>query len=141
MVDAMVVIIAGSKSDAELVEKAGEVLEGYGVRYESYVASAHRDPDKLRELVKNSGGDVFIGIAGLSAALPGAIASHTKKPVIGVPRDVKLEGLDSLLSMIQMPKGVPVATVGVDNAQNAAHLAIRILALSDEALKKRLEQG
>ncbi len=141
MVDAMVVIIAGSKSDAELVEKAGEVLEGYGVRYESYVASAHRDPDKLREIVKNSGAEVFIGIAGLSAALPGAIASHTKKPVIGVPRDVKLEGLDSLLSMIQMPKGVPVATVGVDNAQNAAHLAIRILALSDEALKKRLEQG
>lgn len=135
-----VLIISGSGSDEGLVKKAEDVLEGLGIEYESHVASAHREPEKLKALVKGSDAKVFIGIAGLSAALPGAIASYTKKPVIGVPRDVKLEGLDALLSIMQMPPGVPVATVGVDNAANAAYLAARILAVGDEGLRKRLEE-
>jgi len=123
-----VLIIAGSKSDKAIVGKAEEVLEGkvdYGVEY----CSAHREPDRLKEVVASSDAKVFICIAGLSAALPGVVASHTKKPVIGVPVDVKLDGLDALLSIMQMPKGVPVATVGIDNGQNAGHLALRILGI------------
>jgi 5-(carboxyamino)imidazole ribonucleotide mutase len=135
-----VTIISGSKSDADLVKEVESVLEEFGVRYESHVASAHRTPEKVREIVKNSGAKVFIGIAGLSAALPGAIASYTVKPVVGLPRNVKLEGLDSLLSMVQLPPGVPVATVGIDNAKNAALLAVEILAVGDERLRKRLEE-
>ncbi len=135
-----VAVIAGSKSDAEFMAKVEEVLKEFGVSYMCYVASAHRDPDKLKNIVKKSEAKVFIGIAGLSAALPGAIATHTTRPVIGVPRDVKLEGLDSLLSMMQMPPGVPVATVGVDNAKNAALLAVEILALGDEKLGKALAE-
>jgi 5-(carboxyamino)imidazole ribonucleotide mutase len=88
--------------------------------------------------MESSDADVFIGIAGLSAALPGVIASHTLKPVIGVPKDVKLGGIDSLLSIVQMPPGVPVATVGIGNGKNAAFLAAEILSLGDEALKVRL---
>lgn len=135
-----VVIMAGSESDAELVKKVEATLQELGVKYESHVASAHRSPAKVKEIVKNSKAKVFIGIAGLSAALPGAIASHTTRPVIGLPRNVKLEGLDSLLSMMQMPPGVPVATVGIDNAKNAALLAVEILAVGDEKLKKKLRE-
>ena len=134
----MITIIAGSESDRELVKKVGEVLDEFGVEYESHVASAHRTPEKLKEIVEASDSDVFIGVAGLSAALPGVIASHTIKPVIGLPGDVKLSGLDAFLSMMQMPPGVPVATVGVDNAKNAAFLALEILAVRDENLKNRL---
>jgi len=122
-----VLIIAGSKSDENTVKKAEAVLAENKVSYSTEYCSAHREPDRLRELVKTSDAKVFICIAGLSAALPGVVASHTKKPVIGVPLNVKLDGLDALLSIMQMPKGVPVATVGIDNAENAAHLAIRIL--------------
>lgn len=136
----MITIIAGSESDGELVERVEEVFKEFGVDYESHIASAHRTPDELKEIVKASNSDVFIGIAGLSAALPGAIASHTAKPVIGLPRNVKLSGLDSFLSMMQMPPGVPVATVGVDNAKNAAFLALEILAVRDDGLKKKLEE-
>ena len=121
-----VLIIAGSKSDEEIVKKASDVLEGT-VEYCVEYCSAHREPDRLKEIIDSSDAGVFICIAGLSAALPGVVASHTKKPVIGVPVDVKLDGLDALLSIMQMPKGVPVATVGIDNGQNAAHLALRIL--------------
>lgn len=135
-----VTIIAGSESDAELVKKIEAVLQEFGVKYESSVASAHRNPERVKEIVKNSKAKVFIGIAGLSAALPGAIASHTARPVIGLPRNVKLEGLDSLLSMMQMPPGVPVATVGIDNAKNAALLAIEILAVGDKKIKEKLEE-
>lgn len=135
----MIIIIAGSESDKDLVEKVEAVLKEFGVEFESHIASAHRTPDKLKEIVKNSDSDVFIGVAGLSAALPGAIASHTTKPVIGLPKDVKLGGLDSFLSMAQMPPGVPVATVGVDNAKNAAFLALEILGVKDEELKNKLE--
>jgi 5-(carboxyamino)imidazole ribonucleotide mutase len=135
-----VVIISGSESDSELVRKVEAVFEELGVSYDSHVASAHRNPKKVEEIVKRSDPKIFIGIAGLSAALPGVIASHTTKPVIGLPRDVKLEGLDSFLSMVQMPPGVPVATVGIDNAKNAALLAVEILALSDDELRKGLEE-
>jgi len=122
-----VLIIAGSRSDEEIVKKAKKVLNENNISYSVEYCSAHREPDKLKEIVRNSDAEVFICIAGLSAALPGVVASHTKKPVIGVPVAVKLNGLDALLSMMQMPKGVPVATVGIDNGENAAWLAIRIL--------------
>ncbi len=125
-----VLIIAGSESDMKIAKKAAGVLDQYNIKYNIEVASAHREPDKVEELVKKDY-DVFIAIAGLSAALPGFIASHTKKPVIGVPVSAKLGGLDALLSIAQMPKGVPVACVGIDNGQNAAHLAARILGLAD----------
>ena len=124
-----VLIICGSESDLNIAKKAEEVLKDNKIPYELKVASAHREPDKVKDIVKKSNADVFIAVAGLSAALPGFIASVTDKPVIGVPVNVKLDGLDALLSMMQMPSGVPVATVGIDNAKNAAHLAIRILKL------------
>jgi len=124
-----ILIIAGSKSDEEIVKKAENVLKENKISYSIEYCSAHREPERLQEIVKNSDAKVFICIAGLSAALPGVVASHTKKPVIGVPVAVKLDGLDALLSTMQMPKGVPVATVGIDNGENAAWLAIRILSL------------
>ncbi len=136
----LVTIISGSESDSDLVKKVEAVLLEFGVSFDSYVASAHRSPEKLREVVRSSDSKVFIGVAGLSAALPGAIASYTTKPVIGLPKDVKLEGLDSFLSMAQMPPGIPVATVGVDNAKNAAFLAIEILATNDERLETKLRE-
>lgn len=135
-----VLILSGSDHDAELVKKVEGVLKDFGVEYEAHVASAHRNPKKVEEIVKSSKAEVFIGVAGLSAALPGVIASHTTRPVIGLPREVRLGGLDSLLSMAQMPPGVPVATVGIENGWNAALLAIEVLALRDEALRKRLEE-
>jgi len=133
-----VTIISGSDSDADLVKKVESVLSEFEVSFDTHVASAHRTPEKLKEIVKSSKSKVFIGVAGLSAALPGAIASYTTKPVIGLPKDVKLEGLDSFLSMAQMPPGIPVATVGVDNAKNAAFLAIEILSTNDEKLEAEL---
>jgi len=131
-------VICGSKSDRPLVEKVEEVLREFGVEFESNVASAHRDPGRVKDIVENSDAQVFIAVAGLSAALPGVVASHTLKPVIGLPKEAKLGGLDSLLSMAQMPPGVPVATVGIDNAKNAALLALQTLALEDKALEKKL---
>jgi 5-(carboxyamino)imidazole ribonucleotide mutase len=124
-------IIAGSKTDEEIVNKTVEVLKEFKINLEVNYISAHREPEKLKEYIKKTEDkiDVYICIAGLSAALPGVVASHTSRPVIGVPVSVKLDGLDALLSMMQMPFGVPVATVGIDNGKNAAHLAIRILKL------------
>ena len=139
MVD--VLILLGSESDMPIAKKAEEALKDLGISHEVKVASAHRQPDLLDKIVKGSDAKVFIGIAGLSAALPGVIASKTKKPVIGVPVNVKLEGLDALLSMMQMPPGVPVASVGIDNARNAALLAIEILALKNPAYAKKLEDA
>ncbi|MEE9322999.1 MAG: 5-(carboxyamino)imidazole ribonucleotide mutase [Candidatus Aenigmarchaeota archaeon] len=124
-----VLIICGSESDLEVARKAEDVLKDNKIPFEIHISSAHRDPGGTEKLVKHADADVIIAVAGLSAALPGFIASHTDKPVIGVPVNVKLDGLDSLLSVMQMPSGVPVATVGIDNAKNAAHLAIRILKL------------
>ncbi len=123
----MILILAGSKSDEAIVKKAEGVLKDAGEEYEVEYCSAHREPDRLDAIIKSSDADVLICVAGLSAALPGVTASKTEKPVIGVPVSSKLGGLDALLSIAQMPKGVPVACVGVDNGQNAAHLALRIL--------------
>jgi phosphoribosylaminoimidazole carboxylase PurE protein len=126
-------IIMGSKSDLETMEKAGKILEENGVRYEIRVMSAHRDPETVADYCKNAkmrGLRVIIAGAGLSAALPGVAAAHTELPVIGVPLSSSLSaagGLDAILSVVQMPPGVPVAAVGLDNPRNAAHLALRIL--------------
>ena len=126
-------IIMGSKSDMETMEKAGAVLDEYRIRYEIRVMSAHRDPEMVAEYCKNArmrGLKVIIAGAGLSAALPGVAAAHTDLPVIGVPLSSSLSaagGLDAILSVCQMPPGVPVACVGLDNTRNAAHLAARIL--------------
>jgi len=132
-------IIMGSSSDQAVVEKVTQILEEFGVSYEVTVASAHRTPDVLEKLVKGSDADVFIGIAGLSAALPGVIASHTVKPVIGVPVSGKVN-LDAILSIIQMPPGIPVGAVGLDRGENAALLAVQILAVHDKKLQKKLEE-
>lgn len=131
-------IIMGSKSDMPIAEKAKKILDEFDVDYEINVASAHRTPDVLKELVQTSDSDVFIGIAGLAAALPGSIAAHTTKPVIGVPVSGKIN-LDSILSIIQMPPGIPVAAVGLDRGDNAALLAVAILSVKDEKLMKKLE--
>jgi|SRR5215213_2944617 len=126
-------ILMGSKSDMPLMEKAGQELEERGVRFEIRVISAHRDPETVAEYAKNArmrGLRVIIAGAGLSAALPGVVAAHTDLPVIGVPltsRTSVAGGLDALLAITQMPPGVPVGCVGVDNARNAAILATRIL--------------
>lgn len=128
---AFVSIIAGSKSDERIVRDAVKILKENKVEHETNYLSAHRQPEKLKKYLLSSESytDVYICIAGLSAALPGFVASLTKKPVIAVPVNVKLGGLDALLSSMQMPSGVPVATVGIDNGKNASHLAIRILKL------------
>ena len=133
-------IIIGSSSDKELGDKAAEILQEFDVAYDLQIISAHRNPEKLAKYVKESPAKVFITIAGLAAALPGAVAAQTIKPVIGVPKEVKLGGMDSLLSIVQMPTGVPVATVGIDASKNAALLAIEILALQDVELSKKLDQ-
>jgi 5-(carboxyamino)imidazole ribonucleotide mutase len=122
-----VAVILGSASDRAIADRAVEVLSKNNVSFDLQVLSAHRNPDELDAYVKGSDAKVFITIAGLAAALPGVVASKTDKPVIGVPVSAKLGGLDALLSIVQMPRGVPVACVGIDNGDNAAHLAIRIL--------------
>jgi len=131
-------VVVGSRSDLELAEEAVEVLRELGVECEVRVLSAHRNPKELEEYISKSDAEVFIAIAGLSAALPGYIASRTLKPVIGVPRSVKLGGLDALLSTVQMPTGVPVACVGIDNPKNAALLAAEVLGLKYEEVRSRL---
>jgi len=124
-----VAVILGSESDMPIAERVVKVLEREGVSYELKVISAHRQPEELDRYLREKSEEVsvFIAIAGLSAALPGVIASKTDKVVIGVPVSSKLMGLDALLSMVQMPAGVPVAVVGIDNGENAALLALRIL--------------
>jgi 5-(carboxyamino)imidazole ribonucleotide mutase len=128
-------IIMGSKSDMAEMEKAGEVLKEKRIRYEVRVMSAHRDPDLVADYCRNArmrGLRVIIAGAGLSAALPGVAAAHSDLPVIGVPLTNRLSafgGLDAILSIVQMPPGVPVAGVGLDNARNAGHLAARILSI------------
>ena len=134
-----VLVVMGSKSDSHIAERVTAVLDEFGVDYDVEVASAHRNPKKVEELAKKDY-DVFIAIAGLSAALPGVIAAHTVRPVIGVPVSAKLNGLDALLSIAQLPPGVPVATVGIDNGKNAALLAIEILAVKNEELREKLEE-
>ncbi|WNY24747.1 5-(carboxyamino)imidazole ribonucleotide mutase [Methanolapillus millepedarum] len=125
-------VIMGSESDRAIADRAVSVLDKTSYTYEVVVISAHRNPDDLDVYIKNSEALVFITIAGLSAALPGVVASKTKKPVIGVPVSAKLGGLDALLSIAQMPPGIPVASVGIDNGANGAHMAVRILDLMNQ---------
>jgi 5-(carboxyamino)imidazole ribonucleotide mutase len=134
-----ITIILGSASDKPIFDKCKAILDEFGVKYDVHIASAHRTPEKIDEIVKNSDSDVFIAIAGLSAALPGMIASKTIKPVIGIPVESKLDGLDALLSIVQMPPGIPVGCVGIDRGENAVLLAIEILALQNEELKAKLK--
>ncbi len=132
-----VALLMGSESDAPTMLKAEQVLEEFGVEFETEVISAHRKPEKLVSYVNGAperGVRVFICGAGLSAALPGSVAANTNLPVIGIPLEASLGGLDSLLSIAQMPPGVPVACVGVNNARNGAYLAVSILALEDESI-------
>jgi 5-(carboxyamino)imidazole ribonucleotide mutase len=133
-----VTVLVGSKSDLEVAEKVRARLDAFHVPCEVHVASAHRNPEKVDRLVRDPATDVFIAMAGLSAALPGVVAARTLKPVIGVPLHRGL-GLDSLLSVVQMPPGIPVAAVGLDAAENAALLATAILALQHPELAQALE--
>jgi len=131
-------IVLGSKSDMKVAEKAVSILKELGVKYKLTVASAHRTPELVDRLVAEADAEVFIAIAGLSAALPGVIAARTTKPVIGVPVSGAVN-LDSILSVVQMPPGIPVAGVGLDRGDNAALLAAEIIALKDEKVRKALE--
>jgi 5-(carboxyamino)imidazole ribonucleotide mutase len=135
-----VLILSGSKSDEEIAKAVMDVLNAFGVPNRYEVASAHRNPEKVERLVRESTAQVFIGIAGMSAALPGVMASRTSKPVIGVPVKASLDGLDSLLSVAQMPPNVPVACVGIGMGKNAGLLAVQILALGDPALAAKLAE-
>ncbi len=130
-------IVLGSKSDMKVAEKATAVLKELGVEYKLSIASAHRTPELVDRLVAETDAEVFIAIAGLSAALPGVIAARTIKPVIGVPVSGPVN-LDSILSIVQMPPGIPVAGVGLDRGENAALLAAQIVALKDEKVAAAL---
>ena len=137
-----VAIIMGSDSDLPVAEKAADKLAEYGVPHEVHIFSAHRTPDQARDFALNArsrGFGVIIAAAGMAAHLAGAIAANTTLPVIGIPLKSKnLDGVDALLSTVQMPSGIPVATVAIDGAVNAALLSVEILALSDETLAEKL---
>ena len=137
-----VTILLGSKSDMPIAEKCTKILDHFGVDYQLRVASAHRSPKFVEEIIhqaEEDGCKVFIAMAGLAAALPGAGAALTTKPVIGVPCGGKVP-FDSLLSIVQLPPGVPAATVGVDRGDNAGHLAVQMLALVNEDMAQKLVQ-
>jgi|TARA_B110000263_G_scaffold236219_1_gene235365 5-(carboxyamino)imidazole ribonucleotide mutase len=138
---AQVVIIMGSATDRPTAQKAEKILDKFDIKYETYVASAHRTPDRVVTIIKEAKADVFIALAGLSAALPGVVAAHTLKPVIGVPcaSSSSPANLDSLLSVVQMPPGVPVAGVGIGRGENAALLALRMISISDSNIQSKLE--
>jgi len=137
-------IIMGSSSDFDVMEAAAEILTRFNVSYEIRVVSAHRTPEVMVEYARTArerGVQVIIAGAGGAAHLPGMVASLTTLPVIGVPvAQARLDGMDSLLSIVQMPRGVPVATVAINNATNAGLLALRILAVSDDVLADALEE-
>ena len=136
-----VAIIMGSTSDLPVVKKAADVLRDFGVPFEAHVYSAHRTPEEARAFALNARANdfgVIIAAAGMAAHLAGAMAAATTLPVIGIPIASAMNGLDSLLSTVQMPSGIPVATVAVDGAKNAAFLAVQILAVSDESLAEKL---
>jgi len=139
-----VCILMGSDSDAATMSQACDALDEAGIPYEMKVASAHRSPERTKQIVTDAdrdGAAVFIAGAGMAAHLPGVIASFTTKPVIGVPlAGSSLQGLDALLAVVQMPPGIPVATVAIGGARNAAVLAAEILALADSALAARLKE-
>jgi 5-(carboxyamino)imidazole ribonucleotide mutase len=133
-----VLILLGSASDKPVAEKAARVFKELDIRFSTFVASAHRSPQRVVQLIEDTDADVVIAVAGLSAALPGVVAAHTLKPVIGVPVSGKVH-LDAILSVVQMPPGVPVAGVGLDRGENAALLAARIIALKDPKVADALE--
>ncbi len=134
-----VAVIMGSDSDWRVMKSAVDTLKNFGVDVEVTVASAHRTPQKVHDFVRNSDAEIFIAAAGMAAHLAGVTASLTTKPVIGVPISSEpFKGLDSLLSTVQMPGGVPVATMAINGAKNAALFAAQILALQDDALAKKL---
>lgn len=139
MTEAKVAIVAGSRSDLDVVKRAKKVLDELGITNEVFIYSAHRTPDELLKLVRKDSYSCYIAIAGLSAALPGVIAAHTLRPVIGVPVSGKLN-LDSILSIVQMPPGVPVAAVGLDQGENAALLAASILSLSNPEIERSIKE-
>ena len=135
-------IIMGSASDLSVMEKATGILDSYGIPYEVHVYSAHRTPHEAAEFAekaKENGFGVIIAGAGMAAALAGVLAAHTTLPVIGVPlKSAALDGVDALLATCMMPSGIPVATVAIDGAKNAAYLAAEILAVGDEALAEKI---
>ncbi len=136
-------VIMGSISDHSVMEKATEILSKFNINFEVEIVSAHRTPEKMfnfAKLASKNGIDVIIAGAGGAAHLPGMVASLTTVPVIGVPIQLSaLEGLDSLLSIVQMPKGVPVATVGINRAENAGLLAVKMLSIKNDNLKEKLK--
>lgn len=138
----LVGIVTGSTSDKPIVDKVTGVLDQFGVAWEYNVLSAHRTPNKTAKYAQEAesrGVEVLVGIAGLSAALPGTLAANTILPVIGVPGDGgPLSGVDALHSIVQMPPGIPVATVGIGNGKNAAYLAVAILARSHADIRQKL---
>ena len=137
-----VAIIMGSDSDLPVVEKAINTLKEYGVPFEVHVYSAHRTPEQAREFALNArknGFGAVIAAAGKAAHLAGALAANTTLPVIGIPVESSLEGMDALLSTVQMPSGIPVATVAINGAANAALIAIEILSVSDAVLAEKLD--
>ncbi len=137
-----VLVISASDSDLPVMQQAGKILEEFGVEYEITISSAHRSPDRTKELLIDahvSGIKIIICAAGLAAHLAGVVAAHFPLPVIGIPLEGgSLKGLDALLATVQMPSGIPVATVGIGNAKNAGILAVQILATSDKELEKKL---
>lgn len=138
----LVAILMGSKNDLEKMKKTAEVLASFGIPYEMKVLSAHRTPEETAAYVKNAeknGVCVFVAGAGMAAHLAGAVAAHTTLPVIGVPLGASLSGLDSLLATVQMPPGIPVATVAVDGAKNAGYLAAQILSLKFKNIQEKLK--
>lgn len=136
-------IFFGSKSDIDVMKGAANCLREFGIEFKAYVLSAHRVPEKLEEVLaelEENGCEVIIAGAGLAAHLPGVIASKTILPVIGVPLKGAIEGLDALFSIVQMPKQIPVATVGIGNSYNAGMLAVQIIANKDPKIKEKLVQ-
>ncbi len=134
-------ILFGSRSDTDKMKGAARCLEEFGIEWQAHVLSAHRVPDELEKrlaAMKDEGVKILICGAGLAAHLPGVVASKTTMPVIGVPLSAKIDGLDALYSIVQMPKPIPVATVGIDNSYNAGMLAVEILATGNEELERRL---
>jgi len=136
---AKVVILMGSRNDLPVAEKGVSILKKFGINHELHVASAHRTPKRVEEIVVKSDADIFIAMGGVSAALPGFVASLTTRPVIGVPVSGVLN-LDSLLSVIQMPPGIPVAAVGLDRGDNAALLAVEILSVGTPELRNKMAE-
>jgi 5-(carboxyamino)imidazole ribonucleotide mutase len=137
----LVSIIMGSTSDLPVMEKAAQVLDDFRIPFEMNALSAHRTPEEVEKFAKGAAGrgiKVIIAAAGLAAHLPGVIAAMTPLPVIGVPINISLEGLDSIFSILQMPPGIPVATVGINAAQNAGILAAQIIGTGDEAVMKEI---